>query len=252
MKLGKRAKAKKYKVLRAKQAKANKLLSEARTRLGSDHNEIKKISAKKKTFFNKRGLKAPSRFSFKSLSAKDVKMYEELLDSIINDFETNTYLNEEKYNDLRERLEANFNERWGNTGIDADTLIDMLESDIVAQLKALGIAYAEVFDRFRDYPNASTEDVMDALNAFLKGYKDNDVVADDFLLFADDYMTLRGSEITNGMDENDFNYMLDIYRSLPEDNRDVNTLQKIIDDFNEDEEAYDFEYYVKEYIEKWL
>lgn len=244
MKIGKRVKAKKYKSLREKQAIVNKKMKQARARLGKDHREIEKIKSKKKTFFNKRGIKNPSQFSFKNLSKEDIKAYEELLDSVINDFETNTYLNEEKYEELRERLEEQFNEQWGDIPIPADDLIDILESDIIDQLKELGIPYVSIFDMFEDYTNISKEDMLDALKDFLKAYREEDTTADDFLKWTDDYLTIRN---TYGKNDHLFN----LYNSIPEDIKDINIFNDALKNYTDDGETGDFLDYYKQYYDAW-
>lgn len=222
MKVGKRVKAKKYEALREKQARANALVLESRKRLKPNHKALKTVSKMKTNFYNKRGVKSSGRLSFKNLDTKDLKAYETLLDAIISEQENNVYLNPARYNNLREKMTDIFNEQWQKKNVTVEDLIDIVESDVVAQLKALGIVYKEVFDKFRDYNTLTTDDVIEALDRFLKGYEDKHVTADDFLVFADDYIDLK----VNGYDLDTY---FELYRSIPEQYRSINALENIID-----------------------
>lgn len=254
MKIGKRASAKKYESLREKQAKANALVLESRKRLGSKHKEIQKITKMKKLFYEKRGVKASGRLSFKNLSTKDIDAYKEFLDAIISAHENNTYLNPVKYNNMRAKLETAFNKQYKEKGINitSDQLVDIVESDVVAQLKELGIAYKEVFESFRDYPDTKTEDVLDALNRFMDAYGEGSTTGDDFLLYIDDYLAIRNSEYGDDID-----YLLPIYQSIPNESRDLETFTKLYNDYMDGEYPEDanilgFDDYVDWYVERYL
>lgn len=232
MKIGKRASAKKYESLREKQAKANALVLESRKRLGAKHNEIKKITKMKKLFFEKRGVKASGRLSFKNLQAKDIKAYNDFLDAIINAHETNTYLNQVKYEQRRAKLEKAFNDQYGDLGITPDELVDIVESDIVAQLKELGIPYKEVFDLFRDYPDLTTEDVIRALKVFKDMYNEDSTTADDFLIFVDDFIQLSQTPL---FDNFEYDEVMRAYESLPDHVRNINDFLDLVQDYDASE-----------------
>lgn len=244
MKVGKRANAKKYEALREKQAKANALVLESRSRLKKGHKATKTITAMKKAFYDKRGVKSTGRLSFKNLDTKDLKAYETLLDAIISEQENNVYLNPQKYQQFRDKMTDIFNEQWQNKNVSVDDLIDIVESDVVQQLKDLGIVYKEVFDKFRDEPTMTTEDVINALDKFLDEYDDNNVTVDDFLVFTDDYITLS----VGGYDIDTY---LPIYRLIPEYVRDTATLDAIIK-FYIDSKSTSLEDSAREYIGKYV
>ena len=247
MKIGKRASAKKYESLREKQAKANALVLESRKRLGSKHKEIQKITKMKKLFFGKRGVRASGRLSFKNLSTKDIQAYNEFLDAIINAHETNTYLNPVKYDNMRAKLEKSFNDQYGDIGITPDELVDIVESDIVAQLKELGIPYKEVFELFRDYPEMRTEDVILALKVFKDIYDEGSTTADDFLVFVDDFLQLSQTPI---FDNFEMDEVMRAYESLPDHIRNINDFTDIMRDYNEGEYG-SIEGYI-DYVSRYL
>lgn len=244
MKVGKRANAKKYEALREKQAKANALVLESRQRLKKGHKATKTITAMKKAFYDKRGVKSSGRLSFKNLDTKDLKAYETLLDAIISEQENNVYLNPQKYQQFRDKMTDIFNEQWQRKNVTVEDLIDIVESDVVQQLKDLGIVYKEVFDKFRDEPTMTTDDVINALDKFLEEYNDGDVAIDDFLVFTDDYIKLS----TGGYDVNTY---LSVYRSIPEYARDTATLDAIIQYYQESE-SMSLEDSAREYISKYV
>lgn len=244
MKVGKRANAKKYEALREKQAKANALVLESRQRLKKGHKATKTITAMKKAFYDKRGVKSSGRLSFKNLDTKDLKAYETLLDAIISEQENNVYLNPQKYQQFRDKMTDIFNEQWQRKNVTVEDLIDIVESDVVQQLKDLGIVYKEVFDKFRDEPTMTTDDVINALDKFLEEYNDGDVAIDDFLVFTDDYIKLS----TGGYDIDTY---LSVYRLIPEYARDTTTLDAIIQYYQESEST-SLEDSAKEYIDKYV
>lgn len=245
MKVGKRVDAKKYERLREKQALANALVLESRSRLKKGHKATKTITAMKKAFYNKRGVKSTGRLSFKNLDTKDLKAYETLLDAIISEQQNNVYLNPQKYEQFRDKMTGIFNEQWkNNKNMTVDKLIDIVESDVVSQLKELGIVYKEVFEKFRNEPTMTTEDVVNALDKFLEEYKDGDVAVDEFLIFTDDYIKL----VTGGYDVDTY---LSIYRLIPEYARDTDTLDAIIQYYQESESTT-LEDSAREYIDKYV
>lgn len=244
MKVGKRADAKKYERLREKQALANALVLESRKRLKKGHKATKTITAMKKAFYDKRGVKSSGRLSFKNLDTKDLKAYETLLDAIITEQQNNVYLNPQKYQQFRDKMTGIFNEQWQRKNVTVEDLIDIVESDVVQQLKDLGIVYKEVFDKFRDEPTMTTDDVINALDKFLEEYNDGDVAIDDFLVFTDDYIKL----VTGGYDVNTY---LSVYRQIPEYARDTATLDAIIQYYQESE-SMSLEDSAREYIDKYV
>ena len=197
MKLGKRAKAKKYAPLRQKQHTANTYIKQAQTTLrgGKSNFAIKRTKAKLKQFYNSRGLRMPSQLSFKSLSKKDLEMYEQLLDSIIND----TFINPDKYAEYRERMRDYYDEQISEYAEreeipedEIDDFIDIMESDIVRDILNLGITPSELARVEAEYMNAglSTQEFYEMLREFMKKYG-NDGLVDQFFTFADEWAEMR-------------------------------------------------------------
>lgn len=257
MKIGKRAKAKKYKALREKQAQANALIKSARKRLGTKHAEVKKLTSKKKNFFNKRGIATPTQLSFKNLSTKDIKAYENYLDSVLTDFENNTFLNEEKHKQFKEKMRENFKQQWGDSGLEIDDLLDVVNSDIVEQLKAVGIPYKNVLDEVtKNYPDTNTQDIKDALTSFWNDRNKSDagVVLDDFLQYVDDFMDIRTSYgfLNIPPDIASEKELFNLYRDIPTNERDIDSFNDAFMSYMYDEDyTGDFRDYFFEYKSKW-
>lgn len=186
MKIGKRVKAKKYKPLREKQATANAMLKEAKGRLKEDHRNIKGTKKKIAQFYHSRGLKVPSRLSFKSLTTKDLKAYENLLDSIIND----TFINKEKYDKYRDKMEENFKEQFGDE-LDEEDMVDFLNimnHPIVKDLLDLGMSpsdFVELYQEFLDQGLSDREFLL-MLGDFARELGE-DYLVDDFFNYAEEW-----------------------------------------------------------------
>lgn len=180
MKIGKRTKAKKYANLRKKQALVNWMIKNSHTYLKPNHKAYKELRAKKKAFYNKRGVKAPAQFSFKSLQTKDLKAYEELLDSII---EGSTWFNEEKYDDFVEKTK----ERLKDEGIeDVEDAMSIFDHDIVNDLVHAGIPPSDLmslYERGVNLYNMDINDFISMLKDFVDENGDNTTV-EDFFAFA--------------------------------------------------------------------
>lgn len=186
MKIGKRVKAKKYKPLREKQATANAMLREAKGRLKDDHRNIKSTKKKIAQFYHSRGLKVPSRLSFKSLSTKDLKAYNNLLDSIIND----TFINKEKYDKYREKMEENFKEQFGEdlTDEEVEDFVDVINSPIVSELLNLGMNPSDFKDLYLAFINEgiSDKEFMIMLTDFYNE-SGEDLKIEDFFIYAEQW-----------------------------------------------------------------
>lgn len=186
MKIGKRVKAKKYKPLREKQATANAMLREAKGRLKEDHRSIKSTKKKIAQFYHSRGLKVPSRLSFKSLSTKDLKAYNNLLDSIIND----TFINKEKYDKYRDKMEENFKEQFGDE-LDEDEIVDFLnimQHPIVKDLLDLGMSPSDFVELYQEFLNEGLSDreFLLMLGDFAREVGE-DYLVDDFFNYAEQW-----------------------------------------------------------------
>lgn len=183
MKIGKRVKAKKYKPLREKQATANAMLKEAKGRLKEDHRNIKSTKKKIAQFYHSRGLKVPSRLSFKSLESKDLKAYENLLDSIIND----TFINKEKYDKYRDKMKENFKEQFGDE-LDEEEMtdfLDIMEHPIVKELLNLGMSPSDFVDLYQDFihEGISDKEFLIMLGDFSRELGE-DFLVEDFFVYA--------------------------------------------------------------------
>lgn len=188
MKIGKRVNAKKYKALREKQKQVNAMLSEAKARLKEDHRSIKTTKKKIAQFYHSRGLKVPARLSFKSLSTKDLKAYENLLDSILND----TFINKEKYEDFKEKMRDNFKEQFGDDFDSEEELfdfMDILESPIVKNLLDLGMSPSDFVELYQDYvaEGISDEEFLKMLADFNRDLND-DYTVDQFFVYAETWI----------------------------------------------------------------
>lgn len=189
MKIGKRVKSKKYKLLREKQATANAMLKEAKGRLKEDHRNIKGTKKKIAQFYHSRGLKVPSRLSFKSLTTKDLKAYENLLDSIIND----TFINKEKYDKYRDKMEENFKEQFGDE-LDEEDMVDFLNimnHPIVKDLLDLGMSpsdFVELYQEFLDQGLSDREFLL-MLGDFARELGE-DYLVDDFFNYAEEWQKI--------------------------------------------------------------
>lgn len=185
-KIGKHAQAKKYKELREKQRVANAMIRRAKEYLKPEHNALKNLKAKKKQFYNTRGLKASAQLSFKNLSRKDLKAYERLLDSIIE----NTYLNEEKYNKHKQKQEQQFRDM----GIDdIETATEVIEEDIIKDLIALGLSPSkDIYPVMADYFNRGFDknEFILMCKFFMSEINSDNMTIDDFFVFADYFMNL--------------------------------------------------------------
>lgn len=187
-KIGKRAGAKKYAELRELQTRVNHMLYKS-THIEKSNAKRQAVLQMKRQFYKSRGIKNPAKLSFKSLSKKDIKAYEQLLKSI----ESNTYINPEKYKKFQEKMREKFNEQdWG---FEYDDIKDILENDIVNMLYELGLTPSE-FWAFYDYYTRSygtpeeVDDVQgfwDMLRAFVHEVNWGDMDVHQLFAFADRY-----------------------------------------------------------------
>ena len=187
IRIGERRNAKKYAPLRAKQAQANRYLRQARRDLKPNHKALLQAKQRIKLFYNARGIKTPSLLSFKQLSTHDLKQYEQLLDSIIE----NTYLNPQKYeeheNIMKEKMRSWFKDADDET---IDRYNEILESDIVSELFSLNMTPSELAVIYENYNEMglSDADFMDMINEFLQ---DSNKTIDEFFTHANGYARKR-------------------------------------------------------------
>ena len=148
----------------------------------------------KKQFYKSRGLKASGQLSFKNLTIDDVDAYKEFLLAIKEKYESNTYLNPQKYEAFREKMRLEFEANYSDINADTDELIDIFESDVVDDMKRMGIVYTTAFDLFNQYPDITSEDIVEILRQFLSAVKDESTTSDQFLNFAHDYIELKNDD----------------------------------------------------------
>lgn len=196
-KIGKHAQAKKYKELREKQALANRMIKHAKGYLKPEHKALKQLKAKKKQFYNTRGIKSPAQLSFVSLSRADLKAYERLLDSIIND----TYLNEEKYKKHKEKMRGIFAQSLNGTN--ADEFEEFVESDIFEELVNMGLDPYIIREVYGEMTSTgySVDDFMLMCSYFQRFVNDGNITLDSFFEFAldfENYLQDFNTRVDNG------------------------------------------------------
>ena len=202
-KIGKRTSAKKYAHIRILQAQANKMLYKS-THIEKSHGKRKQVLAMKRQFYKSRGIKNPSRLSFRNLSPKDIKAYEKLLKSIIE----NTYINPEKYKQYQQKMEKIFNEN--HYGVKYEEVKDIFESDIGDELSELGLGYKDFWETYaevnEEYSKSFTvENFIEMLKAFKNDVDLGSFNLDDFYVYADAWYSgyidkeydLQNTEIQN-------------------------------------------------------
>lgn len=205
MRLGKRTKAKKYADLRKLQATANKYLKQARVTLGKEHGKYKNAMSRLKQFYKSRGIKYRGYASMYDLTKNDIKAYEQMLKSIVE----NTYINPTKYQNLLDADHARFIEEGGAEGdynqwLENFKTID--ESDILQDLMNIAFKPSEINDMLTEYENdgLTEDDFIEMVTDFLEGYKTEDYTIDDFLSYMDEWKTNKLNE-DEDKDEGDAN-----------------------------------------------
>ena len=244
-KIGEHVHAYKYREVWKQQAEVNAMIKESRQRLGGKHRANKKITQMKKQFYKARGLKASGQLSFKNLTVDDLDAYKNLLDAIAQEYESSTYLNPEKYEQFRNKMREQFEDTYGDINASADELVDIFESDIVEDLKRHGIVYTTAFDLFNQYPDVTSEDIVGILNQFYSTFKEGDTTSDEFLTYADDYITLKQSGFTP-----DKNTMA-LYQTIPADQRTTYLYDDMLTSYISDNPDMDWQEYVNYYMQKW-
>ena len=243
--IGEHIHALKYRDTYQLQKEVNALIKESRQRLpeGAKHKANKQITAMKKQFYGSRGLKASGQLSFKNLTVDDVEAYKNFLLAIKEKYESNTYLNPEKYEEFREKMRKNFEETYGDIDASVDELVDIFESDIVDDMKRLGIAYTTAFDLFNQYPDITSEDIVDIMRHFMSDLKEENTTSDQFLNYAHDYIELKD------MDFQPDSQTMSFYREVPDEYKHM--FSDILNNFAQDSEGMLWTDYIDYYISKW-
>lgn len=184
-KIGKRAKSRKYNELRQLQSEANKMLYGSKEWLGIDHRARKKALERKRLFFAKRGLKNPSRLSFKNLTTADIASYENLLRSISE----STYLNKEKYEEFKESQKGIWEDHFDTW----EEFNAFTESDVFNMLIELGLDPSALYLYIQEYLDGGydIDTFIDQSKEFIERYKEGDYTIDDYFLFMED----RGNNV---------------------------------------------------------
>lgn len=243
--IGEHIHALKYRDTYQLQKEVNAMIKESRQRLpqGAKHKANKQITAMKKQFYKSRGLKASGQLSFKNLTIDDVDAYKEFLLAIKEKYESNTYLNPEKYEEFREKMRLEFEANYSDINADTDELVDIFESDVVDDMKRMGIVYTTAFDLFNQYPDITSEDIVEILRQFLSAVKDESTTSDQFLNFAHDYIELKNDDY-----KPDGKFVA-MYGVVPEEYKPMFT--EMLTAFAEDSEGVSWSEYVDYYVEKW-
>ena len=186
--IGKRTTAKKYAKVRQLQATANRMLYKS-THIEKTNGKRKQVLAMKRQFYKSRGIKNPSRLSFRDLSPKDIKAYENLLQSIIN----NTYINPEKYKQFQDKMRDKFEQQGYD--FEYDDIKDIFDSDIVNELLDLGMSPSEFWQAYQelsvDYSEMTPDEFMDMLRNFINELKYGDMTIEEFFVYADNYFSRK-------------------------------------------------------------
>lgn len=243
--IGEHIHALKYRDTYQLQKEVNAMIKESRQRLpqGAKHKANKQITAMKKQFYKSRGLKSAGQLSFKNLTIDDVDAYKEFLLAIKEKYESNTYLNPEKYEEFREKMRLEFEANYGDINADTDELVDIFESDVVDDMKRMGIVYTTAFDLFNQYPDITSEDIVEILRQFLSAVKDESTTSDQFLNFAHDYIELKNDDYKPD------GKLVAMYGVVPEEYKPMFT--EMLTAFAEDSEGVSWSEYVDYYVEKW-
>ena len=193
MKIGKRASAKKYAGLREKQKLANEFLYGSKKYLKEGHSARTNALAMKKQFYKSRGVETRGKLSFKNLSTKDLKAYEQMLDSIIN----NTYLNPQKYQEHIKKVKENnakqildmFADDSGDEDSGAKAFDDFMLSDIISQLIQEGINPSTLMNYISSWSDGgfTLEQFIEASKSFMEEYEAGNYSITDFFGYMDDY-----------------------------------------------------------------
>ena len=188
-KIGKRVNAKKYKHIRILQAQANKMLYKS-THIEKSHGKRKQVLAMKRQFYKSRGIKNPSRLSFRDLSPKDIKAYEKLLKSIVE----NTYINPEKYKQYQQKMRDKF-ESYGYN-FDYEEIQGVLDDDFVkSMLDELDMSPSDFWQVYNDIKgedaNVNEQDFIEMLIDFRNEVDTGGITVDDFYVYADTWLNQR-------------------------------------------------------------
>ena len=201
-KIGKRVNAKKYKELRELQTKVNKMLY-ASDHIEKTNGKRQQVLAMKRQFYKSRGIKNPSKLSFKNLSPKDIKAYTNMLESIAN----NTFINPEKYKQYQDKMR----EKFDSYGYDFEyeEIKDVLESDIVQELINEGLSPSEFWQVYAeitsDYGNIDIHNFYDMAREFLQEVRYGDMSINEFFVFADEYFSILNDPDATRFTDEEFN-----------------------------------------------
>ena len=198
-KIGKRAKtAKKYADLRAKQRLANQYLYGSKEWLKVDHKERKNALARKRQFYKTRGLRNPSKLSFKNLTTGDLRAYETLLDSIIE----NTYLNPDKYQKFKESQTQNGDKAFEKMFDSFEEWDEFRNSDIFSMLIELGLDPSALYRYIQEWYDGgyTIDEFVEGAQEFIKEYGEGNYTIDEFFEFMDNWKSRREQEMSNKTD----------------------------------------------------
>lgn len=184
-------KAKKYATLREKQAMANRYLKMSKTDMSAyTQRQYLQAQNRLRMFQNKRGLAKKRTFSMQGLTTADVEMYEQLLDSVIE----NTRLNPEKSEKHKQsQISFYMEEGWANSEEKAEQLYMFTNSDTYDSLreKGLGDIPSKLVEKFGMLVDSgySMDEFVDMVSVFQKSTSPTtESDYQEFISFSENYI----------------------------------------------------------------
>lgn len=198
-------KAKKYANLRKKQALANKYLKQARKELGVNHKQVMSAMNRLHMFQKKHKQARRQTFSMTDLTTKDVELYEQLLDSVLD----STYLNPSKYKDFESsQLDFAIQQGWAKNQEEAKRVYDFANSDLVEELKDVARIDipSKIVEKYAKYIQGelTQDDFIQMSRAFMNYYESGEMSTGEFFDFADsfkDFADVNKSQKEFGIDQ---------------------------------------------------
>lgn len=192
--------------LKEKQALANNYLKLAKENLGKNHRNYTNVMDKIHMFQRFHGQSKKNTLSMESLRTGDIDMYNQLLDSIID----NTYTNPEKYMKHKEnQLEFAIEQGWATNQKEAEEIYNFRNSDLFSQLEDLGLSDvpSDILNKMAEYGQAdlSLEDFKKMSQTFLRAYESGDESSSTYFDYADRFMKAKSER------KDDFSKALDTY-----------------------------------------
>lgn len=183
-------KAKKYQSIAKKQALVNKYLRNAKETLGADHRSYVATLEKIHRFQKKHNLTRQSKLSMTGLKTNDVKMYDTLLDSIID----STFINPEKYKaHVENQAQFFIDQGWGSDEDEVKVFMEFRDSPLFEELEDIIQVPSSLLDKASEFTQAdlSLDDFKQAIRLFMKEYDKHTYSKKEFFEFTDKYMEAK-------------------------------------------------------------